>query len=89
MIVLAAAGAAELHGATWDALLLSRGRAVAAFAARGLPLLLAGLVLPSAIARWGLTGAAGCVLLASVLSAAALGYAARFGFAETARGTRR
>ena len=89
MIVLAAAGAAELLGATWDALLLSRGRAVAAFAARGLPLLLAGLVLPTAIAHSGLTGAAGCVLLASVLTAAALGYAARFGFAETARGTRR
>lgn len=75
MIALALAGAAELLGASWDALLVARGRAFLVFALRAVPLLASVLALPLAMARYGLDGAAGCVLLASGLSMAGLGYA--------------
>lgn len=76
MIVLALAGAAELLATSADALLVARGRAWRALVLRAVPLLGALALFAPAIARFGLVGAAGCVLLASAASAAGLGYSA-------------
>ena len=76
MIVLALAGAIELIAASADALLVSRGRAMTVFALRAVPLAGALALLPSAVERMGLGGAAACVLLASWATAIGLGYMA-------------
>ena len=76
LVILSLAGALELSGASIDALLIARGRAVAAFLARAVPLSLALAAMPLAIAQWGLVGVAACILAASALTLAGLGYAA-------------
>lgn len=83
MMVLALAGAADLLATSADALLVARGRAWRVFAWRALPLAGALALLVPATARFGIEGAAVCVLLASAVSAAGLGYSA------AARGSRR
>lgn len=77
MAILAAAGAIDLAGASWDALLFARGRAVLAMALKGAPLIMAFSALPWAIAQAGLAGAAGALMLASTLSLAGLVCVAR------------
>jgi O-antigen/teichoic acid export membrane protein len=76
MSVLALAGALELLAASWDSLLVARGEAGRALLLRAAPM--AGslaLILP-ATASYGLMGTAGCVLLASTLTALGLAQAA-------------
>lgn len=68
MIVLSGAAALDLSGASLEALLVARGRAVTNFFVRAIPTLLAFAILPLLIARSGAEGAAACVLLASVLT---------------------
>ena len=75
MIVLVAAGCVELLCASWDALLVARGRAELPFLLRLAPLVPALSLMPFAIGRAGLTGAALCMLMASLLTAIGLGYA--------------
>lgn len=72
MLLLAAAAAIELAGATLEALLVSRGHALRNFLLRGVPTLLALAALPWAIAQAGAGGAAGAVLAASILTVAGL-----------------
>ena len=72
MLILAGAAAIELAGAPLEALLVARGRALTNFLLRALPTLLALLALPLAVARGGVNGAAGAVLIASSLSVAGL-----------------
>ncbi len=74
MILLVVGGAAELVAIGCDTLLVSHGRAGAVFLARAIPLAAALALLPPAIDRFGLSGAALCMPGASVISAAALGY---------------
>ena len=76
MVLLALAGAAELIATSWDALLVSRGRAGLVFITRAVPLAVAFAALPLAVARFGISGAALCVLCASAVSGAILGYLA-------------
>lgn len=76
LVLLALAGAIELLGASWDSLLVSKGRAELAFMLRAGPLALAMLLLPAAIAEWGLPGVGACVLLASSATVAGFAYAA-------------
>lgn len=76
MVLLALAGTFELVAASPDALLVSRGRALSVFLLRAVPLACALLAVPVAIGRFGLIGAAACVLFASVTSAFALFYVA-------------
>lgn len=76
MIILVAAGAVELVCASWDTLLVARGKAELPFLLRLGPLLAALALLPWAIHHKGLTGAALCMLFSSLLTAAGLGYAA-------------
>ena len=91
LVLLALAGAAELIATSWDALLVSRGRAGLVFMTRAVPLAVAFAGLPLAVAWFGISGAALCVLGASVVSGAMLGYlvlaAKRSG--REARGVRR
>lgn len=75
LVVLALAGAVELAGASWDALLVSRGKAGSALMARIVPLIPALAAMPWAIASWGIVGIAGCVLAASVLTLVGLRHA--------------
>ena len=77
MIILSLAGAIELLGASWEALLVARGRAELAFALRLMPLAGGLALLPAAIGHTGMAGAAFCLLLASSLTAAGLAAAAR------------
>ncbi len=72
MIVLSAAAAIELAGATLEALLVSRGHALRNFMLRAVPTVLALAALPFAIDRAGVVGAAALVLGASVLTVAGL-----------------
>lgn len=83
MVVLALAGSIELLATSADALLVARGKAWRVFVLRAVPLVVALALLAPAIARFGLIGAAACVLLASAGSAAGLGYSV------LARGSRR
>ena len=76
MTMLALAGAVDLLAASADALLVARGRAWRVFVLRAVPLLGAVALLAPAVARFGLTGAAGCILIASAASAVGLGYSA-------------
>lgn len=77
MILLSLAGAIELLGASWDALLVARGKAEIAFIARAAPLVLAMATTPMAIALGGLEGVAACTAGASLLTVAGLAQAAR------------
>lgn len=72
MIVLAAASAIELAGATLEALLVSRGHALRNFMLRAVPTALALGTLPFAVEWAGATGAAAAVLAASAMTVAAL-----------------
>lgn len=88
LIVLSLAGALDLSGATWDALLVSRKRADAALIARVMPLVAALAAMPWAISVWGLVGVAGSLLVASILTLAALSYAVMSGPDGVAAGPR-
>ena len=77
MIVLSAAAAIELAGATLEALLVSRGHAFRNFMLRAVPTALAVAALPLAVVQAGATGAAAAVLAASALTVAGLMWANR------------
>ena len=77
MIVLSAAAAIELAGATLEALLVSRGHALRNFLLRGVPTLLAVAALPWVVPAAGASGAAAAVLAASALTFAGLTIANR------------
>jgi O-antigen/teichoic acid export membrane protein len=77
MILLSAAAAIELAGASFEALLVSRGHALRNFLLRAVPTLLAVASLPLVVPRTGAAGAAGAVLVASLLTVTALAFANR------------
>ncbi len=77
LVLLSLAGAIDLTGASWDALLVSRKQAGRALAMRIVPLAAALCAMPWAMSRWGLTGVAGCVLAASAATLAGLGHSVR------------
>jgi O-antigen/teichoic acid export membrane protein len=77
MILLSAAAAIELAGASLEALLVSRGHALRNFLVRAVPTLLAVASLPLVVPRAGAAGAAGAVLVASLLTVSALAVANR------------
>lgn len=68
MVLLSAAAALELAGASLEALLVARGKAMTNFALRFVPTLAALAVLPWLIANYGASGAAAAVLVASFVS---------------------
>lgn len=68
MIILAAAAALELAGATLEALLVARGKAITNFAIRGVPTLIGLIALPWLVDWMGAVGAAVLVLTTSLLS---------------------
>jgi len=68
MILLSAAAAIELSGATLEALLVSRGHALRNVLLRAGPTLAALAVLPFAVRQWGPIGPAAAVLGASLLT---------------------
>ncbi|KLE33566.1 hypothetical protein AAW01_00130 [Aurantiacibacter gangjinensis] len=68
MIVLAAAASIELVGASLEALLVARGKAITNFLLRGIPLAAGLIALPWLIDWFGATGAALVVLSTSILS---------------------
>ena len=68
MILLTAAAALELAGASLEALLLARGHALRNFALRGVPTLLALAALPWLIESFAAAGAALAVLTASTIT---------------------
>lgn len=70
MIVLSAAAALELSGASFEALLVARGKALLNFVLRAVPTALALAALPWLVEWWGATGAAFAVLAASALTVA-------------------
>jgi O-antigen/teichoic acid export membrane protein len=72
MLVLTAAAAIELTGATLDALLVSRGHALRNFLLRAVPTGLALASLPFAVAWGGAIGAATAVLAASAMTVTGL-----------------
>lgn len=72
MLLLAAAAAIELAGASLEALLVSRGHALRNFLLRAVPTGLALAALPFAVAWAGALGAAGAVLAASTLTVTGL-----------------
>ena len=72
MILLSAAAAVELAGATLEALLVARGRAMSNFLLRAVPTTLALLGLAWLVDAYGATGAAAAVLAASVCTVAGL-----------------
>ena len=86
LVLLATAGAIELAGASWEALLISQGRAVLAFLLRAGPLVCAMVAIPFAIDTWGVAGVAGCVLIASSLTVTGLTIANRY-FADRDAGS--
>lgn len=88
LVVLSLAGALDLSGATWDALLVSRKRAGTALIARVVPLAAALAAMPWAISVWGLIGVAGSLLVASALTLAALSYAVKSAPDEAAPASR-
>lgn len=77
MILLSAAAAVELAGASLEALLVSRGHALRNFMLRAVPTLLAVASLPVVVPMAGAVGAAATVLLASILTVAGLAIANR------------
>jgi O-antigen/teichoic acid export membrane protein len=77
MIILSAAAAIELAGASLEALLVSRGHALRNFMLRAIPTALAVAMLPLVVARGGAHGAAAAVLVASCLTVAGLLWANR------------
>jgi O-antigen/teichoic acid export membrane protein len=77
MIVISAAAAIELAGATLEALLISRGHAIRNFMLRAVPTALAVASLPLLVPREGANGAAVAVLAASMLTVAGLMWANR------------
>jgi len=77
MILLSAAAAVELAGASLEALLVSRGHALRNFMLRAVPTLLAVASLPLVVSRQGAMGAAAAVLVASLLTVAGLAIANR------------
>lgn len=77
LIVLAGAGALELLGASWDALLVARHRAELAFGVRAVPQIAVLFALPFAITAAGLPGVAACVLIGSALTVIGLAIAAQ------------
>lgn len=77
MILLSAAAAVELAGASLEALLVSRGHAMRNFMLRAVPTLLAVAVLPLVVPAAGVMGAAAAVLVASLLTVAGLAMANR------------
>ncbi|MGB3794816.1 MAG: lipopolysaccharide biosynthesis protein [Alteraurantiacibacter sp.] len=68
MIILAAAASLELAGASLEALLVAKGRAITNFVLRAVPTLAALIALPWLIDWRGATGAALVVLVASTVS---------------------
>ena len=72
MILLSAAAAIELAGATFEALLVSRGHALRNFTLRAVPTALAVAALPLVVPTAGASGAATAVLVASMLTVAGL-----------------
>ena len=72
MIILSAAAAIELAGASLEALLVSRGHALRNFALRGVPTLIAVAALPLLVPWAGASGAAAAVLIASLLTVTGL-----------------
>lgn len=70
MIILAAAASVELAGATREALLVARGRAIANFLLRGVPLAAGLVALPWLLDQFGALGAAMVVLATSLASVA-------------------
>jgi O-antigen/teichoic acid export membrane protein len=77
MILLSAAAAIELAGASLEALLVSRGHALRNFLLRAVPTLLAIGLLPFVVPLAGAAGAAGAVLGASLLTVTGLALANR------------
>ena len=77
MILLSAAAAIELAGATLEALLVSRGHALGNMALRAVPTVLALAALPLAIRQWGAMGPAAMVLGASAATVLGLLIATR------------
>jgi len=72
LVLLALAGALDLAGVCREAWLVAEGRAGTAFLLRAVPLLAALSVMPLVIARWGIEGAASCLLLVSMATLAGL-----------------
>lgn len=77
MILLSAAAAIELAGASFEALLVSRGHALRNFLLRAVPTLLAIGALPFLVPWAGAAGAASAVLAASLLTVSGLALANR------------
>jgi O-antigen/teichoic acid export membrane protein len=77
MVILAAAAAIELAGATLEALLVSRGHALRNFLLRAVPTALAVAALPWVVPQAGATGAAALILAASALTVTGLLLATR------------
>lgn len=77
MILLSAAAAIELAGASLEALLVSRGHALRNFLLRAVPTALAIGSLPFVVPLAGAAGAAGAVLAASLLTVSGLALANR------------
>lgn len=77
MVILSAAGGVELAGASLEALLVARGRALAAFLIRGMPTFASLAALPWLIDWIGAAGAASAVLGASGVTLAGYLYATR------------
>ena len=72
MIILSAAAAVELAGASLEALLVARGHAFRNFMLRAVPTVLAVAILPFAVSANGASGASLAVLAASSLTVAGL-----------------
>lgn len=77
MVLLSLAGAVELVAASWDALLVAKGKAELAFIARAAPLILTMAATPIAVTWAGLQGVAACTVIASLLTLVGLAYAVR------------
>jgi O-antigen/teichoic acid export membrane protein len=77
MIILSAAAAVELAGATLEALLVSRGHALRNLMLRAWPTAAALVALPFTVPQFGVNGASMVVLASSVLTVAGLIYANR------------
>lgn len=72
MVILSLAGACELLGSSWESLLVARKRVFLPFVLRALPLALAMMLMEPAVAHWGITGAAFCMLVSSLVTVAGL-----------------
>lgn len=72
MVILSLAGACDLLGSCWEALLVARRRVVLPFVLRAMPLMLGLVLMKPAVAHWGLAGAASCMLASNLLTVAGL-----------------